>query len=172
MADPWRMAERTVATGATIRLAPLRAADVPEIMAIEKACFSDPWSERAFQNTLDSPHTRSLVAVDSGTGEAVGYVVAWLVVDEAEVANIAVAPAWRGQGIGGLLLDEVIDRARERGVNVVYLEVRESNGAALRLYGSRGFEQVGRRVAYYRRPREDALVLRRILVAAEEGTGS
>ena len=92
-----------------------------------------------------------------------GYVVAWYVLDEGEVANLAVAPSLRGQGIGSALLDAAIRDSIDRGVADLYLEVRESNQSARRLYTSRGFEEVSRRKAYYRTPVEDALILRRTL---------
>ena len=79
--------------------------------------------------------------------------------DEAEIANLAVADDERGQGVGAALLDAVLQAAEARGSASIYLEVRESNSVARRLYGSRGFSAVGRRRGYYRRPSEDALIL-------------
>jgi [ribosomal protein S18]-alanine N-acetyltransferase len=146
----------------------MRPESLGAIMQIERSCFSDPWSERAFRQTLASGRSASLVALDRETATPVGYIVAWFVMDEGEIANVAVAPAWRGRGIGGMLLDSVLDLAGARGIMTVYLEVRETNVAALHLYASRGFDQVGRRRGYYRKPREDALVLRRRLGAREE----
>jgi ribosomal-protein-alanine N-acetyltransferase len=90
----------------------------------------------------------------------VGYVVAWLVADEAEVANLAVAPEWRGRGVGAALLDAALNEARKGGAHVAHLEVRDSNVAARALYGSRGFMPVGRRRRYYQAPVEDAVLLR------------
>jgi ribosomal-protein-alanine N-acetyltransferase len=90
----------------------------------------------------------------------VGYVVAWLVADEAEVANLAVAPEWRGRGVGAALLDAALNEARNGGAHVAHLEVRDSNVAARALYGSRGFMPVGRRRRYYQAPVEDAVLLR------------
>jgi ribosomal-protein-alanine N-acetyltransferase len=93
----------------------------------------------------------------------VGYVVAWYVLDEAELANLAVHPDLRHQGVGQALLDAMLNDASARGTSQVYLEVRESNVAARQLYGTRGFEEVARRKRYYRTPTEDALILRRTL---------
>ena len=89
-----------------------------------------------------------------------GYVVTWLVADEAELANLAVAPDRRRQGIGRYLLDAAMVEAVAGGAASLYLEVRESNVAARALYGARGFVAVGRRPSYYRNPAEDALLLR------------
>ena len=83
--------------------------------------------------------------------------------EEGEIADLAVAPAARRRGIGGVLLDRVVATAMESGVGALYLEVRESNVAARALYQSRGFDMVGRRRGYYSRPAEDALLLRRSL---------
>jgi ribosomal-protein-alanine N-acetyltransferase len=87
--------------------------------------------------------------------------VAWFVTDEGEIANLAVDPARWGGGVGKILLDAALAEGARRGAESVYLEVRESNARARRLYASRGFEEVGRRKGYYRRPAEDAIVLRR-----------
>jgi len=90
----------------------------------------------------------------------VGYVIAHHAVDEAEILNLGVSPGWRRVGIGRALINEVIALLRERGISSVFLEVRESNDAAQRLYESLGFTRVGRRRHYYRRPPEDAVVLK------------
>jgi [ribosomal protein S18]-alanine N-acetyltransferase len=166
------MADPIASEAAPIEIVPMSVTSLDQILGIERSCFSDPWSARAFRQSLSSPHTISLVARDPASGRSIGYIVGWFVMDEGEIANVAVAADWRGRGIGGLLLDEVISRSRSRGVSSLYLEVREANTNALRLYASRGFEQVGRRVGYYRKPREDALVLRLRVGGAGEGAGS
>ena len=102
---------------------------------------------------------------DDAEPAVLGYVIAWFVLDEGEVANIAVAPAARGLGIGGCLLDATLAEARGREVAHLFLEVRESNTVARRLYASRGFIELGRRKRYYRHPVEDALVLRCVVNA-------
>jgi ribosomal-protein-alanine N-acetyltransferase len=92
-----------------------------------------------------------------------GYLVAWFIMDEGEIANLAVAPEARSHGVGTLLLGTAIAMARRREVGTIYLEVRDSNAAARALYASHGFQEIGRRRRYYRRPVEDALVLRLVL---------
>jgi ribosomal-protein-alanine N-acetyltransferase len=89
--------------------------------------------------------------------------VAWFAADEGEIANLAVAPSGWGSGTGRRLLNAALAEALARGAAAVYLEVRDSNDRARRLYHSSGFEEVGRRRRYYRRPVEDAIVLRRTL---------
>ena len=133
--------------------------DVAAISEIERAAFSDPWSARSFRDALEHPSVYFGCA-RSDAGEVLGYVVAWFVADEGEIANLAVAPEGWGKGIGRALLDAALAEATQRGIQSVYLEVRDSNARARRLYQSRGFEEVGRRTKYYRRPVEDAVVLR------------
>ncbi|MEP6495743.1 MAG: ribosomal protein S18-alanine N-acetyltransferase [bacterium] len=153
----------------SISIVPVDKADVPAIVEIEKAAFSDPWSARSFHDALAHPSVFFACARGgadgngSSGGHVLGYVVAWFVADEGEIANLAVAPeGWR-QGIGRTLLDAALSEARARKANAVYLEVRDSNERARRLYGSRGFEEIGRRRGYYQLPDEDAIVLRRTL---------
>ena len=143
----------------TIRAA--RRDDVDDVAAIERRAFSDPWSVSSFRALFGNPLVHFAVAEDSVTGQVLGYVVSWYVVDEAEIANLAVSDDARRAGVGARLLDHALDIARERRSQVVFLEVRESNAAARALYASRGFEVAGRRSKYYRKPVEDALVLRR-----------
>ena len=140
-----------------------RRDDVDDIAAIERRAFNDPWSTASFRALFGNPLVHFLVAEDSVTGRIFGYVVAWVVVDEAEIANLAVSDDARRTGIGARLLDHAIDAAKQRKCRVLFLEVRESNAAANALYASRGFEVAGRRLKYYRKPVEDALVLRRVL---------
>lgn len=90
-----------------------------------------------------------------------GYVVALDAADEGEILNLAVAPAGRRRGLGRALVEEILEVLAGRGVRSVYLEVRESNAPARALYAAHGFREVGRRSHYYRRPVEDAIVLRR-----------
>jgi [ribosomal protein S18]-alanine N-acetyltransferase len=145
---------------ALIRLA--ASNDLARVVEIERASFSDPWSFMAFRSALDEERINFHVAV--GDDAVVGYAVSWCVVDEAELANLAVLPAMRGQRIGAALLDRAMTDARRAGCVVMHLEVRESNAAARGLYESRGFGMVGRRKRYYREPIEDALILRARLI--------
>ena len=89
-----------------------------------------------------------------------GYVVALDAADEGEILNLAVAPDGRRRGLGRELVRAILDALGKREVGQVYLEVRESNAAARALYAAFGFQDVGRRKQYYRRPVEDAIVLR------------
>lgn len=135
------------------------AADVPAIVALEASSFSDPWSAQSFRGLVGAAQARLRVGILDG--QVVGYAVAWHVGDEAELANLAVAEGARRRGIGTRLLDDLLAHADVAPGQAVYLEVREGNAAAQALYRSRGFEIVGRRRGYYRRPDEDAVVMRR-----------
>jgi [ribosomal protein S18]-alanine N-acetyltransferase len=136
------------------------SADLPEVVAMERACYADPWPASAFATLPDNPNV--YFAVARGVhGRVIGYVVGWYVVDEGELANLAVAPDVRRQGMGRALLDAMLADAMARGTKELYLEVRESNAAARRLYHALEFEEVGRRTGYYRSPQEDALILRK-----------
>lgn len=146
------------ATDVTIHAATER--DMAEIANIERASFSDPWSTASFAIILTEPAAFFATACDGVSDGIAGYVVAWFAADEGEIANLAVAQPTRRRGIGAALLDAALSEAQRRNATAVYLEVRESNAAARGLYASRGFEEVGRRRGYYRRPDEDAIVLR------------
>ena len=142
-----------------MRIREAGAEDILSIGLIERESFSDPWGSREFSTALESSQTIFLVAEDA-TGVVAGYAIAIAVADEAEILNLAVHGQKRQHGIGGKLLDSTVEKVRLRGAEQIYLEVRESNEAARKLYTSRGFGEVTRRRKYYRNPVEDALVLR------------
>jgi [ribosomal protein S18]-alanine N-acetyltransferase len=149
--------------GLAVQVRRATVADLDRIAAIEQASFADPWTDDALETAMNLAHIRFLVAKEGGgTGSRlVGYVVALVMGDEGEIADLAVDPSARRAGVGGLLLAWVEAEMARCGVRALYLEVRESNFAALGLYRRRGFEAVGRRRGYYRHPVDDALVLRR-----------
>ena len=151
----------------TTLLRPAAEADLNKIAQIERSCFADPWSEESFRRLVGVPPAIFLVASIPPDVAIAGYVVAFSVGEDAEVLNVAVDPKFRGKGLAGQMLDGALIELGARGVRVAFLEVRESNSAARALYRSRGFVEIGRRSSYYRRPVEDALVLRRSLAAAD-----
>ena len=134
-------------------------ADLDAVVELEVVAFADPWTRQAFEAALKERHARFRVA-RAADGRLVGYVIAWFVFDEAEIANLAVVPAGRRRGVARALLDGIIAEAREAGIARLFLEVRESNAAARALYATRGFRPIARRARYYRKPVEDAIVLR------------
>jgi len=151
----------------TVQISAATIEDVRAVVAIESQAFTDPWSVNAFHEALAHPAV-FFACARGGGGEVVGYVVAWFAADEGEIANLAVAPSAWGNGVGRQLLDASLEVAKDREVTAVYLEVRDSNERARRLYRASGFEEVGRRHRYYRRPVEDAIVLRRTLKQVDE----
>lgn len=140
----------------------MRIEDAPAIVALEKQCFSDPWSENSIASEAVNPLSYWLVA--ESDGQIAGYVGSQTVLDSADVMNLAVSPMFRRQGIGQALVTELADYLQKKGVIALLLEVRVSNTPAIALYQKLGFAQVGRRPKYYRNPREDAFILRRELV--------
>lgn len=140
-----------------VHLRQMNPSDLDEIMSIEKASFSYPWSARFFLQELKVPCARSLLAV---LGERiVGYIIYWLLPSEVDIHNLAVDPAYRRRGIGRSLLQAVIGEARDHRSSRITLEVRKSNEAAQRLYQSLGFAARGVRKGYYSDDGEDALAM-------------
>lgn len=133
-------------------------ADVPRVAELENASFTAPWKADTFEHLLDRSACHLLV-MDDGDAGVVAYAVLWCILDQGELANLAVAESHRGRGLGRTLLDEVMARARREGVERLYLEVRVSNASAIALYRSAGFQEVGLRKRYYDRPVEDALIM-------------
>lgn len=140
----------------------MKREDVPAIAALEKVCFSDPWSEKSIASELDNRLSYWLVAEKDGV--LAGYVGSQSVLDGADMMNLAVAPEYRRQGVGEQLVDKLVEHLQQKGIIALLLEVRVSNTPAIALYEKMGFEQVGRRPRYYTNPREDALILRKELV--------
>ncbi len=131
--------------------------DLVEVVEIEKETFTDPWSYDAFNGDLANDLSWPLTALVNNV--VVGYCALYIVAGELQIGNFAVAPKFKRQGIGRKMMDEVIRVAREHECAYIYLEVRESNLAAIALYVSFGFVNVGRRVGYYRNPRESAILM-------------
>lgn len=144
--------------GARHAVRPMRIADVAAVVDIEREAFTSPWRATTFHALLERP-TADLWVLEEASEEIVGYAVVWCILDQGEIANLAVAEDHRGRGLGALLLREMLGVATRRGVKSLYLEVRISNDPARALYERFGFRQVGRRADYYDAPREDALVM-------------
>jgi len=138
--------------------------DVPEVARIETTAFSTPWSEETFNSLLKRSGVELWVA--EWGDELAAYAILWKVLDEGELANIAVRSDLRGRGIGSGLLSRMLEVAEDSGVLSLYLEVRESNGLAREMYARRGFHEIGVRKGYYEGPREDARVLKKSLEGA------
>ena len=147
-----------------LSLRPMTSSDVPEVARIETTAFSTPWSERTFRSLLDRSGVELWVA--EWEDQLAAYAILWKVLDEGELANIAVRRDLQGRGIGSGLLSRMLEVAEDSGVRSLYLEVRESNGRAQEMYVRRGFHEIGVRKGYYEGPREDARVLKKSLEGA------
>src|SRR5688572_15505936 len=134
-------------------------ADVPAVVAIERASYPYPWSEGIFRDCLRVGYVCRSVIFE---GTVIGYGIMSLGAGETHILNLCVLDVFRCRGVGRTLLAYLLDRSVAAGMSEAYLEVRPSNTAAIRLYQSLGFEQVGVRRGYYQAAsgREDAVVLR------------
>jgi ribosomal-protein-alanine N-acetyltransferase len=138
-------------------------ADLPRVMEIERATFPlDAWSEGMMRGELaDQPRTRHYV-VAVVEDRIVGYAGVAVAADQADVQTIAVLESHRGAGIGAAMLTELLEEARRRGARDIFLEVREDNPVARRLYERFGFESIGTRRRYYD-DGTDAIMMKRKL---------
>lgn len=130
---------------------------LPAIAALERQCFSDPWSVEMLRPELPDDSHEFLLAVEGE--ELLGYVGLMTVLDEGYLSNIAVSPEHRRQGIAEALLKALLMRARARKLAFVTLEVRAGNTPAQTLYRKLGFTEAGVRRGYYEHPREDAVLM-------------
>ena len=158
-----------------VRIAPMTREHLDEVAALERVCFSSPWSRNMHAEELENACSAYLVALDKGDGGVVGYAGLLVVADEGYITNVAVRPESRRGGVASALLDVFVDFARGSHLAFLTLEVRASNYGAIALYGSRGFRGVGRRPNYYEHPKEDAIIMTRMFsedgAAEDEDTG-
>lgn len=149
---------------ASVAWRPLATDDLAYVAALERQIHAAPWSLANFRDALAAGYCAT---VGEREGRIVAFGVLMLAPGEAQILNLSVVPDARRQGLGRTLLRRLVDVAVRAGAEQCFLEVRVSNGPALRLYASEGFGAVGRRHDYYpataTTPREDALVLRRAL---------
>lgn len=150
--------------------------DVPAVVEIEKECFSLPWSERSFEDSVSRDDTIFLVCEENedslqglveksqiqGARGAViiGYIGMYLSFDEASVTNVAISPVFRKRGYGEQLVTEAKAAAKNAGAEYIFLEVRASNKPAISLYKKLGFEELGVRKKFYEHPVEDAIIMK------------
>ena len=147
-------------------IVPMDRSHIPQIAALERECFSDPWSERLLEDALFDPQA-CFIAAEDEEGHVLGYAGLHAVLDEGYIDDIAVAPDAQRHGVASALLDVF---CRFGAVNLAFLtlEVRTSNTAAIALYEKFGFRQAGLRPGYYQKPREDALIMTREFSKEEE----
>jgi [ribosomal protein S18]-alanine N-acetyltransferase len=168
------------------RVSSMQLGDIDEVMAIEVRAFSSPWSARAYRYEISANSFSHFVVVRQALPDApepvdsspnfidrllgtaptrppsspvLGHAGFWLLIDEAHISTIAVAPEWRGLGLGELLLVALLDRAVTVNADIATLEVRAGNQVAQNLYRKYAFQVVGLRKGYYSDNREDALIM-------------
>ena len=139
------------------KLTPMTEEHIPQIAALERACFSHPWSEDALRDELWNDSAVVVVA-EGENGTVLGYAGLQTVLDEGYINNVAVDPRFRRQGVAGQLVEAFLRFGAAR-LAFLTLEVRASNAPAIALYEKYGFAQAGRRRDYYDDPREDALLM-------------
>ena len=133
--------------------------DVQAVHKIELASFPTPWTLDSFYYEMtENQYAHYLVAEDEN-GEIIGFCGIWLVIDAAQITNVAVVQSVRGQGIGETLMREAMRVAKEANMDVMSLEVRVTNTVAQNLYRKLGFQDGGLRKGYYTDNQEDALVM-------------
>lgn len=127
--------------------------NVNDILNIENACFSTPWTEQGIAESIENENTMMLVAYIDGA--VAGYMGLQIFSGEGYVTNVATLPEYRRRGVGRAL----VQRSMQEKMDFITLEVRESNAPAIALYSSLGFVEVGKRPRFYREPTEDALLM-------------
>lgn len=140
-----------------MKMEKMRPQDCHEVWMLQRECFSVPWSEDSIESMMNVPGYHHLI-IRQGE-RLVGYIGMKMVLDEADITNVAVAPDCRRQGLGRQLLGGLLEKARQEHIVRIFLEVRASNEAAFSLYEQAGFQQVDVRKNYYEKPREDARLM-------------
>ena len=148
------------------KLVPMSNENVADVAAIERECFSKPWTEQMLRDEMDNM-SASFIVAEADNGRAIGYAGLTVVLDEGYINNVAVRSQFRKNGVASALLDVFIRFAQAHELAFLTLEVRASNEAAIALYQKHGFEEVGRRKNYYEDPKEDALLMTRYFKKVE-----
>lgn len=139
------------------KLTPMTAEHIPQIAALERACFSHPWSEDALRSELWND-SAVIIAAEGEDGTVLGYAGLQTVLDEGYINNVAVDQRFRRQGVADELIAAFVRFGQAR-LAFLTLEVRASNAPAIALYAKHGFVEVGRRKNYYDDPKEDAVLM-------------
>ncbi|MEH7098091.1 ribosomal protein S18-alanine N-acetyltransferase [Neobacillus vireti] len=136
----------------------MREEDIDQVLEVEHASFTTPWSREAFFNEIHNNKFAVYIVLEENE-KIVGYCGTWIVIDEAHVTNIAIRPEYRGKKLGEALLSKLISTTREMGARSMTLEVRVTNHVAQSLYRKFGFQNGGIRKNYYSDNQEDALIM-------------
>lgn len=133
--------------------------DAKDVFSIEENSFSRPWSYDDLAKVTEDEKAFYEVAVDRTSGQVVGYIGAYLILDEADINQVAVSPLYRRRGIAQALLQDFMQKLRKKNIDAITLEVRASNEAAIALYEKCGFKNEGVRKNFYEAPVEDAYIM-------------
>ena len=136
--------------------------DISQAVEIENTCFSLPWSEKSFQESITREDTIFLVSEEQ-TSVITGYIGMYLSFDEGNITNVAVSPQHRKKGYGEALVSAAKEKAKEKQIEKIFLEVRVSNSPAISLYEKMGFENLGVRKNFYEKPNEDGIIYTKYL---------
>lgn len=139
----------------------MKKENIEEVLAIERASFTKPWSKNLFLSEFRSPSVSMLMVAfaDVPSYSVVGYIVCWIIADELHILNLAVEQSFRRRGIAKKLVLSALRQAHQKGAKRAFLEVRSSNTAAKKLYSDLGFNGSSVRRDYYEEPAEDAIVM-------------
>jgi len=150
--------KREIVQDSNLYLLPLTSEDIPSVLEIEKQVYDFPWSQQIFKDCLFAGYSNWGLIKDK---QLIGYALLSIAVEEAHILNICISPRFQKMGYATKFVQELFNIAREKQAANMFLEVRPTNEAAVRLYGRLGFKEVGRRKGYYpaKEGREDALVL-------------
>ena len=137
----------------------MQLSDISDVLAIERISFTTPWDIRSFEYELGYKDTILKVAVLNN--QIIGYVCVRTILDVTHILNLAVLPEFRRRGIGSMLLRDALNELKQLkpDINLITLEVRESNTAAIELYEKFGFKVMGKRISYYDKPHENAIIM-------------
>ncbi|MDR6120603.1 ribosomal protein S18-alanine N-acetyltransferase [Neobacillus drentensis] len=136
----------------------MREEDIDQVLEVEHASFTTPWSREAFYNEIHNNKFAVYIVLEE-ENQIIGYCGTWVVIDEAHVTNVAIMPGYRGKKLGEALMTKLMSVARELGARSMTLEVRVTNHVAQSLYRKLGFQNGGIRKNYYSDNQEDALVM-------------
>jgi ribosomal-protein-alanine N-acetyltransferase len=141
-----------------VKIVPLTEEHMEAVMEIERDLFTQPWRVEDFKRLIGKTEAINLAAL--AEKKVVGYSCCWVVIETAELGNIAVARQYQGRSVARALLEATVKACRKRKVSSLFLEVRSSNRRAIELYNRYGFVQIGIRHGYYSHPVEDALIMK------------
>lgn len=135
----------------------MNEADIDRFAEIDQKCFTVPWSRKAFEDEFKNSIAVYFAARNDD--ECIGYAGFWNVSGEGDITNVAVVEEHRRSGVGSMLIEAVLERAKQLNIDIMTLEVRQSNYKAQGLYKKYGFEVIGTRKRYYSDNNEDALIM-------------